>query len=119
MFEFMTRLKRIRLIIGLAILISALFLAVGAGAAWLVRGVSYPAGPLPPELKKLVADLEGGKRFSKLEEISPVPDAIYGPKDSPWNHPRGHHFLKYRLPDGRNLVIILDENLDLVDDNID
>jgi hypothetical protein len=113
----MTRPRRIWLISGLAVLACACLLVTAA----VVKAVlfPYPSGPIPPEHNKLVDDLERGKKFSKLEEISPAPDAVYGPRESPWYHPRGRYFLQYRLPDGRNLIIILDENLGMIDHNLD
>jgi|SRR5262245_61453161 len=113
----MTRSQRNWLIVGLVVLacLSSLVTVL------VVRAIlfPYPTGPIPPEHKKLVDDLENGKRFSKLEEFDPAPDAVYGPRESPWYHPQGKHFLQYRLPDGRNLIIILDENLGLIDYNLD
>jgi hypothetical protein len=113
----MTRSQRNWLIAGLAVL--ACVCSVVTLAAVKVVLFPYPSGPIPPEHKKLVDDLERGKRFAKLEDFDPAPDVVYGARESPWRHPRGKYFLQYRLPDGRNLIIILDENLGLIDHNLD
>lgn len=70
-------------------------------------------------LRQLVLDLERGKNINCLDDIDPAPDAVYGPKETLWYHPKGHYFLQYRLPDNKNYIIIFSKDFQYIDSNID
>jgi hypothetical protein len=87
--------------------------ALLAIAGW--SAVNYlMAPPLPDEHQRLLADLKGGA-FSRLDDITPKPAHIYNARELHKPDPRGAHFLIYCLPESRELVVILDADLRLID----
>ena len=70
--------------------------------------------PLTAEQQRLIEDLREGK-FSKLEDIKPAPGYVCGPEEIWDPHPQARHYLKYYLPKGQNLMVVLDEDLRLIE----
>ncbi|HKA06429.1 MAG TPA: hypothetical protein VKD71_04175 [Gemmataceae bacterium] len=95
----------------LAVLSLVMVALVGiAGLAWF----EVSRDQIPDEHKRLIADLKKGS-ISKLEDITPTPDYIYGPEKAANPHPEARYFLFYGLPRNRTLTICVDAQLRLID----